>query len=224
MDGILLLDLLNPDGMLSQSFMDILKNSESGTTWTNNNNGTFTSNNGETVSDGESTENAEQSNSSNGGTPDPPTTSSFWDLMKSIFRMSPRSNEEAHQMEVDRNFFFDSTNFMIEVGDNYLTAMTAIFPLPSNPTSEVKATGWIARKVFSRLDPAIAKKFASAMGKGVVAPTGKQGIIRLTASEAEAVGAGYTHKLKILGKGGDLRIYGKQLPNGQFLFDKLLTH
>jgi len=49
----------DPDGMLSQSFMDILKNSASGTTWTNNNNGTFSSNNGETVSDGESAESAE---------------------------------------------------------------------------------------------------------------------------------------------------------------------
>jgi hypothetical protein len=68
--------------------------------------------------------------------------------------------------------------------------------------------------VFLKLDSAVANKFASAMEKGVVAPTGKQGIIRLTASEA--VGVGYTHKLKILGEGGDLRIYGKQLPNGQF--------
>lgn len=49
----------DPDGMLSESFMNILKNSASGTTWTNNNNGTFSSNNGETVSDGESAESAE---------------------------------------------------------------------------------------------------------------------------------------------------------------------
>lgn len=48
------ISFVDPDGMLSQSFMDILKNSASGTTWTNNNNGTFSSNkNGETVSDGE---------------------------------------------------------------------------------------------------------------------------------------------------------------------------
>ncbi|MBF4519392.1 RHS repeat-associated core domain-containing protein, partial [Flavobacterium sp. ANB] len=47
---------IDPDGMLSQSFMDKLMSSASGTTWTNNNNGTFSSNTGETTSDGESSE------------------------------------------------------------------------------------------------------------------------------------------------------------------------
>uniref|UniRef100_UPI0032B39963 RHS repeat domain-containing protein n=1 Tax=Flavobacterium adhaerens TaxID=3149043 RepID=UPI0032B39963 len=47
----------DPDGMLSQSFMDKIMNSASGTTWTNNNNGTFTSSStGETTSDGENQE------------------------------------------------------------------------------------------------------------------------------------------------------------------------
>lgn len=164
-----------------------------------------------------------ESNSSSSNQ-DPSTTSSFKDFFKSIFKAVPRSNEEAKQSEVDRDFFFDSTDLMIEVGENWQTAMTFIFPLPPNPSSEIKASGWIARKLFSKLDSAVAKKITAAISKGVVAPTGKQGIIRLTASEAEAVGAGYTHKLKILGKGGDLRIYGKQLPNGHFVFDKLLTH
>jgi hypothetical protein len=50
------ISFVDPDGMLSESFMDILKNSASGTTWTNNNNGTFSNNNGKTVSDGESSE------------------------------------------------------------------------------------------------------------------------------------------------------------------------
>ncbi|WP_319802353.1 RHS repeat-associated core domain-containing protein [Flavobacterium sp. N502540] len=44
----------DPDGMLSESFMKKLMNSTSGTTWTNNDNGTFTSSTtGETTSDGE---------------------------------------------------------------------------------------------------------------------------------------------------------------------------
>lgn len=37
---------VDPDGMLSQSFIDKLMNTTSGTTWTNNNDGTFSSNTG----------------------------------------------------------------------------------------------------------------------------------------------------------------------------------
>jgi hypothetical protein len=40
---------IDPDGMLSQSFIDKLKSSENGTTFTNNDNGTFSSNNDETI-------------------------------------------------------------------------------------------------------------------------------------------------------------------------------
>ncbi|ROI01668.1 hypothetical protein EGI16_17405, partial [Chryseobacterium sp. G0240] len=42
----------DPNGMLSQSFMDELGASVSGTTWTNNNNGTFTNNWGDTMTGG----------------------------------------------------------------------------------------------------------------------------------------------------------------------------
>ncbi|WP_426479377.1 hypothetical protein ACP3T3_07990 [Chryseobacterium sp. CBSDS_008] len=35
---------IDPNGMLSQAFMDEISSSASGTTWTNNNNGTFTNN------------------------------------------------------------------------------------------------------------------------------------------------------------------------------------
>lgn len=42
---------LDPDGMLSQSFMDKLMNSESGTKWTNNNDGTFSNNSGKKIDD-----------------------------------------------------------------------------------------------------------------------------------------------------------------------------
>ncbi len=40
---------VDPDGMLSQSFMDKLMNSASGTKYTNNNDGTFSGNNGKTI-------------------------------------------------------------------------------------------------------------------------------------------------------------------------------
>lgn len=178
---------IDPDGRLSQSFVNTLLNSASGTKWTNNN-GTFSSNTGEMTSTGEG---SGSNNSSNNQ--DPPTTSSFKDFFKSLFKAVPRSNEEAKQSEVDREFFFDSTDLMIEIGENWQTAMTFIFPLPSNPSGEIKATGWITRKVYNSLDPTIASKFSAAISKGVVASTGRQGIIKLTASEISGVGGGYTH-------------------------------
>ena len=90
--------------------------------------------------------------------------------------------------------------------------------------SAAKTTGWISRNVYSKLDPAIRTKFVQAIGKGVVAPTGKQGIVKLTASEAQSLGSKYSYKLKILGKGGDLRIYGNQLDNGHFVFSHITGH
>jgi hypothetical protein len=55
-----------------------------------------------------------------------------------------------------------------------------------------------------------------------VAPTGKQGIIKLTATEAAETG--YQYKIKILDKGGDIRIYGNAQENGHILFDKIMRH
>ena len=40
---------VDPDGMLSQSFIDKMMNSESGTTWINNNDGTFSNNNDDKI-------------------------------------------------------------------------------------------------------------------------------------------------------------------------------
>ena len=53
---------IDPDGMLTQSFIDKLLSSASGTTWTNNNNGTFSSNTGVTTSDGEAESHANNEN------------------------------------------------------------------------------------------------------------------------------------------------------------------
>ncbi len=83
-------------------------------------------------------------------------------------------------------------------------------------------SGWVKRSEFNSLDPSIQKKVADAIKNGIVAPTGKQGIIRLTATEAAQTG--YQYKIKILGKGGDIRIYGNAMENGHIVFDKIMGH
>ncbi|SIS31607.1 RHS repeat-associated core domain-containing protein [Chryseobacterium joostei] len=85
-----------------------------------------------------------------------------------------------------------------------------------------KTSGWIVRKEFNSLDPLLQAKFKHALTKGIVPPKGNIGIIKLTESEAKSTG--YTYKLKILHKGGDLRIYGNPLENGHIVFDKIMTH
>jgi hypothetical protein len=89
-------------------------------------------------------------------------------------------------------------------------------------TKIAKVSGWVKRSVFESLDPAVQKKVADAIKKGIVAPTGNSGIIKLTASEAKETG--FTHKVKILGKGGDLRIYRNQQKNGHVVFEKVMGH
>lgn len=85
-----------------------------------------------------------------------------------------------------------------------------------------KTSGWVKPSVFNSLDAALQKKVAAAIEKGLVAPTGQQGIIKLTATEVKETG--YQYKVKILGKGGDIRIYGNPLPNGHIYFDKIGGH
>jgi RHS repeat-associated protein len=86
----------------------------------------------------------------------------------------------------------------------------------------IKTSGWVKKAVFKTLDPSIQKKISAAIKNGIVAPTGKQGIIKLTATEAAETG--YQYKIKILGKGGDIRIYGNPLPNGHIIFDSIIKH
>ena len=62
----------------------------------------------------------------------------------------------------------------------------------------------------------------SAIKNGIVPLKGTQGIVKL--SEAEAKRTGYTHKLKILGKGGDIRLYGTQDKQGHIIFDTAQRH
>nr|WP_312923034.1 RHS repeat-associated core domain-containing protein [Empedobacter brevis] len=85
-----------------------------------------------------------------------------------------------------------------------------------------KVSGWVVSKVFNSLDSSIQTKVKNAISNGVVAPTGNQGIIKLTASEAKSTR--YTYKIKILGKGGDIRIYGNANTNGHIVFDKIIRH
>lgn len=89
--------------------------------------------------------------------------------------------------------------------------------------SDCVPSGWIERKVWSSLDPSLQKKFNNAISKGIVAPTASQGVIKVAKTEALA-NQGYTHKLKILGQGGDIRIYGKQQANGHIIYDKIARH
>ncbi len=98
-------------------------------------------------------------------------------------------------------------------------------PLVGGPAKTVatKTSGWIARSIFKKLDKSVQKRMINAIKKGIVAPTNNSGIIKLTASQAKKY-PGYTHKLKILGKGSDIRIYGTQGKNGHFFFNKVGKH
>jgi len=94
--------------------------------------------------------------------------------------------------------------------------------LTGGGTKSLKPTGWIIRSVWNKLPKSTKAKLVNALGKGIVSPTGRQGIIKLTATEAKSTG--YTHKLKILGKGGDTRVYGTMGENGHIVFDKVMGH
>ncbi|MBW3524900.1 hypothetical protein [Chryseobacterium sp. NKUCC03_KSP] len=84
------------------------------------------------------------------------------------------------------------------------------------------SSGWVLSKVFNSLDPAIQTKVKNAISKGIVGSQGQQGIIKLTATEAAQTG--YQYKVKILGKGGDIRIYGNPNANGHIVFEKVMGH
>jgi RHS repeat-associated protein len=86
-----------------------------------------------------------------------------------------------------------------------------------------KFSGWIARKEFQILSPALQKKFIAALKKGIVGPKGETGVVIIDSTE-ELYKAGYRFKIKILGVGGDTRIYGKAMENGHVLFDFLTGH
>jgi RHS repeat-associated protein len=104
--------------------------------------------------------------------------------------------------------------------------------IPFNPSpllgtvtkSGSAASGWIAKKIFRNLSPTLQKKFIAAMRKGIVGGGQRDtGIVKIDRTE-KLFQSGYTHKIKILGHGGDFRIYGKQLENGHFVFDLIEGH
>ena len=109
---------------------------------------------------------------------------------------------------------------MVAVSLNTAAGAAGIAPLPINRV--VKTSGWVIRKVFNKLSSATKDKVAKAISKGIVAPTNSTGIIKLTATEIQATG--YTYKIKILGHGGDLRIYGNPDANGHIIFDYIDGH
>lgn len=105
-----------------------------------------------------------------------------------------------------------ATNSIDNVAASTLSKAEMSAIMGAGTEGSVSTTGWVKRSVFNSLDNAIKKKIQAAIKNGIVAPVGKQGIIKLTRSEA--VQTGFSHKIKILGKGGDLRIYGNQGKNG----------
>ena len=64
------------------------------------------------------------------GPGDPPTTSSIWDYLKSVFKRVPKSAEEAEQSNVDRDFFTDVTNYYNEGNIKVLEYLATIMTLP----------------------------------------------------------------------------------------------
>ncbi len=136
------------------------------------------------------------------------------------------------------NEFYDSVNSYDEISftnvyDHYYGGpkLTSDAPIAGTipgvggfkKTATKQSSGWIASKIFGKLEKSIQDKLITAMKKGIVAPVNNSGIVKLTASQAKQY-PGYTHKLKILGKGTDIRIYGTQGKNGHFFFDKLGKH
>jgi len=99
---------------------------------------------------------------------------------------------------------------------------SGVLGFAANKIPKSKVSGWISSKVFNKLDRNVQSKMVAAISKGIVSPKANNGIIKLAASEVKKTG--YTYKLKILGKGGDIRIYGNRGSNGHFLFDKLGSH
>ncbi|WP_123890135.1 hypothetical protein [Chryseobacterium indoltheticum] len=85
-----------------------------------------------------------------------------------------------------------------------------------------KTSGWVKKSIFNSLDPVIQKKVIKAIDKGIVSPVNNSGIVKLTATEAKATG--YAYKIKILGKGGDIRIYGNANAKGHIFFEKISGH
>ncbi|MFQ6601768.1 hypothetical protein [Flavobacterium sp. C3NV] len=89
---------LDPDGMLSQGFMDKIINSASGTTYTNNGNGTFSSNTSETIDNDGNTVDGNSSADAN-TSQDPPKGKKVLEekkgfLSKLWFSLEPREWEE----------------------------------------------------------------------------------------------------------------------------------
>jgi hypothetical protein len=124
-----------------------------------------------------------------------------------------------------KNSVGEATDMELVGAYGNLTINTVLAILPGGKGAKVavsRVSGWVERKIFNGLDEAIKKKVVAAIQKGIVGPTGEQGIIKL--SESEAKKTGYTHKIKILGKGGDIRIYGRQGENGHIIFDTIDRH
>ena len=86
---------------------------------------------------------------------------------------------------------------------------------------KIKCPNAIDPKVWEKLgDPIVQKQFKEALEKGIVGPTGENGI-KIVDKTEDLAKLGYTHKIKIK---ADKRIYGKMGTDGKLFFDKIGTH
>ena len=147
---------VDPDGMLTQAFIDKLLHSASGTTWTNNDNGTFTSNTGETTSDGEKHQ-------------DPPKDwNYYWKGIKGIFTGGDRKGMQISEFPTEVTFFLGGGEVKAaeegivvlgkypEYVDVASKLKARIFSIPIDVWNKMtKAEQWAANTKF--LDRAIAR-------------------------------------------------------------------
>ncbi len=100
--------------------------------------------------------------------------------------------------------------------------------LGSGPIAPIEVKGWIQHKTWleiNRVSPELAKRFSEVMNRGImVGPKGQQGIVEIAKTE-KFYSQGYRYKLKVLGKFGDYRVYGRVDPKtGRIIYDKFGKH
>jgi len=86
---------------------------------------------------------------------------------------------------------------------------------------------WIAKDLYSRLDPELRAAFERALKNGLVGDRGEEGIKRLAGKGID----GYSYELKILGRFGKYRLLGNResvtingVTQETFVFRKLIDH
>jgi RHS repeat-associated protein len=132
---------IDPDGMKADTFFQsrYLNNNGSGGIDQYINKGPSIKNEA-TADTGEDGDSGSESNSSD-TEKEPPNA--FTEFLEKIFRIMPKSEEEAEESQFWRDFLEDSSKFIEKVGGAWQTAMMIIFPTPSGEltTSTLGAKG-----------------------------------------------------------------------------------